>query len=847
MVTIPADGLFIGHRLDGDEVDAALTVDPGDLTTHAVIVGMTGSGKTGLGIDLLEEALLRDVPCLIIDPKGDMGNLLLTFPELRAEDFRPWIEESDAARAGLSPDELAARTAQVWRDGLARSGIGPERIAELRRRAGFTIYTPGSTAGLPLDLIGSLRAPASVADIETLRDEVEGFTSGLLGLIGVTADPLASPEHILISNLVERGWSGGLDLDLATLISQVQDPPVRKIGVLDIDTFYPRKERLALALKLNGLLASPAFASWNQGPAFDIDALLWSDGRPQAAIISIAHLSDAERMFVVTLVLSKVVTWMRAQSGTSELRALIYMDEVFGFAPPTAAPPAKKPILTILKQARAFGVGMVLSTQNPVDLDYKALSNAGTWMIGRLQTERDKSRLLDGMTSAGGGVDTAALDATISALEKRQFLLHSTRSDQPRLFSTRWAMSYLAGPLTRDQIRSVMRDRTVTAGMPAVEAAPAAAAAINAGVGLAEDETSVAPEVAAGIRIHYLDTAAPWAAAVGARPMATRLETALIARVRMLFDDTRADLRETVEWEAVVRPSGRVVDWGSSIQVDYDDRDLRDDPPDGATYVLPDMPVQDQSWFRGVTADLKTHLHREQSMALQVNRELKLYSRAGETTEAFAERCRDAAEDAKDREAATIRDKLAARMDKLEVAIARHQDRIDELQSDVSHRRNQDLISIGSSVLGSILGGATAPAPSHARQGGRRRVHRQQRSASAPSRTASRSRTWPSRTSRRTWLKRWPSSTRSGPRERWPSKRWKSASRRPISAWTRSACSGSGGLTGWPRVPAEVACRTRIEAHDRGSEMKVGLLVPQGWKGEYDGWDRLRRGHARSN
>ena len=704
MSSIDAPGLFIGHHAEGGE---PLTVEPGDLTTHAVIVGMTGSGKTGLGIDLLEDALLRGIPTLVIDPKGDMGNLLLTFPELRPADFRPWVEEAAAAREGITPDELAERTAQTWRDGLARSGIEPERIARLRAAAGFTIYTPGSTAGVPLDIVGSLKAPALADDLEILRDEVEGFTSGLLGLIGVDADPLASPEHILIANLIERSWAAGQDLDLAALLGQIQDPPMRKLGVLDLDTFYPPRDRAALALKLNGLLASPSFAAWNSGRALDIDAMLFADGRPQAAIISVSHLSEAERMFAVTLILSKMVTWTRRQSGTGELRALIYMDEVFGYAPPTAMPPAKKPILTILKQARAHGVGMVLSTQNPVDLDYKAISNAGTWMIGRLQTERDKARLLDGMTSVSGDVDGAILDATISALAKREFLLHSARASAPVRFSTRWAMSYLAGPLTRDQVKLLTGERAADGD----EAGSAAAGSVGDSStespppALREDETLVAPEVAAGVGVYYLDPATPWAAAVGAVPGGARLAPALVTRVQMLFDDTKADLRETVEWEALVPVRERVVDWAEAITVDYDTRDLRREPPAGAVYVLPDAKIASKSWFSSTTRDLRDHLHREQTITLQANRELRLYSRVDETEEAFAQRCRDVADEAKDAEVARIRDRLTARMETLNVAIAKYQDRIEELQADVRDRRNQDLISIGSSVLGSILGG----------------------------------------------------------------------------------------------------------------------------------------------
>jgi len=698
MADIDPNELFIGHRLDEPSTGGPLTLDPADLTTHGVIVGMTGSGKTGLGIDLLEDTLLQGIPCLVIDPKGDMGNLLLTFPELRPADFRPWIDESEAAREGISPDELAANTAQTWRDGLERTGIMPDRISRLRQTAGFTIYTPGSSAGVPLNLIGSLQAPDSADDIEALRDEVEGFTSGLLGLIDIDADPLTSPEHILISNLIERSWSAGQDLDLAALLAQIQD----KLGVLDLDTFYPARDRATLALRLNGLLASPSFASWNQGRPLDIDSMLFTDGKPQAAIVSVSHLSEAERMFVVTLILARMVTWTRRQSGTGSLRALIYMDEVFGYVPPTAAPPAKKPILTILKQARAHGVGMVLSTQNPVDIDYKAISNAGTWMIGRLQTERDKARLLDGMTSATGEIDRSSIDATISALDKRQFLLHSTRANVPTRFSTRWAMSYLAGPLTRDQVKRLTGDRPADAAVPGgLEATPADPPALE----LAEDETRVAPEVAADIEVCYLDAAAPWAAEVGAIPGGTRLTPALVTRVRMLFDDTKADLRETVEWEAFVPVGDGDVDWGEAIGVDYDSRDLRREAPDGAVYVLTGAAIKKATWFRSATADLKNHLHREQTIALQANRELKLYSRIDETPQAFGERCQDAADEAKDEETAKIRDRLAGKIDTVEVAIAKYEDRIDELQSDVRNRRNQDLISIGSSVLGSILGG----------------------------------------------------------------------------------------------------------------------------------------------
>ncbi|MBT8211859.1 MAG: DUF87 domain-containing protein, partial [Acidimicrobiia bacterium] len=413
-----SDGFFLGGAIDdaGERTDKQVEYDSGDLTTHGVIVGMTGSGKTGLGVIFLEEALLEGIPTLVIDPKGDMTNLLLTFPDLLPSDFEPWIDEAEAKKDGKTTAEAAEATADLWKGGLESWGIGGDRIDELRDKAGFTIYTPGSEAGVPINIVGSLRKPEGAFDdnAEALRDEIQGFVSGLLGLTGIDADPISSREHILLSNIIEHAWRQGLDLDLASLLGFVQQPPMRKLGVFEVDTFFPEKDRTALAMKLNGLVASPAFQTWLSGPALDVGKLLWDEaGKPQASILYLAHLSESERQFIVTLILSKVVTWMRSQQGSGSLRAMVYMDEVFGFVPPTAEPPAKKPILTMLKQARAFGVGMMLSTQNPVDLDYKALSNAGTWFLGRLQTERDKTRVIDGLegaSTAAQGFDRAKME-----------------------------------------------------------------------------------------------------------------------------------------------------------------------------------------------------------------------------------------------------------------------------------------------------------------------------------------------------------------------------------------------------------------------------------------------------
>lgn len=727
MIDVPAGHLYLGEHIDGTSRERdgeAVLLDSADLTTHGVIVGMTGSGKTGLGVVMLEEALLQGIPTLILDPKGDLGNLLLAFPELRPDDFAPWVEEGDPAQV-----------AEQWRQGLAGWDIGPERIAALRDAAEFTVYTPGSTSGVPLNIVGSLRRPADGVDAETVSDEVEGFVSGLLAMVGVASDPLSGREHILLANLIENAWAAGHDLDLPGLVAQVQDPPLRKLGVYELDAFFPAKDRTKLAMTLNGLLASRAFAAWAEGPDLDIDRLLRSaDGsRPACAIVSLSHLSDEERQFVVSLALGKLITWMRRQAGTSKLRALVYFDEVMGFVPPNGAPPAKKPILTLFKQARAFGVGIVLATQNPVDVDYKGLSNAGTWMIGRLQTEQDKARLLDGLTSAGGEVDVAAAADTISSLGKREFMLREAGNATPGLFTTRWALSYLRGPLTRDQIATLMADRkaalappaATSAATPAAPGAPAAAevrpsspavapapaaapasAPTEAPSPAATEETlPVAPTVAEGIAVRWLDPAAPWATQAGAVPTSTKLAPALVARVSLLFDDDKLDLRTTEEWKAVYLPLAAQFDPASAIAVDHDERDLRTEAPAGASYVLSDVPLEKKTWFTAAEKAIVDHLFRSRTTQVLRNPELKLASRVGETPDEFAARCRAAADDAADEDQVALQKRFETR-----IARARDQhqaalDRVAQAEAAESTRKTSALATSAGSLLSAVLGG----------------------------------------------------------------------------------------------------------------------------------------------
>jgi len=680
----------------GDRTEDTVAYDAGDLTTHGVMVGMTGSGKTGLGIIFIEEALRSGLPVLVLDPKGDMTNLALTFPDLAPGDFEPWVDAARARRDDKSVEELAEDVASLWKSGLDSWGLDGGDIEALRDSAGVTIYTPGSQAGVPLNILGSLAAPDVdwADDAEMARDEIEGLVSGLLALVGIDGDPLSSREHILLSNLVERAWREGDSLSLERLIGAIHRPPIRKLGVFELDSFFPERDRLDLAMKLNALVASPSFADWRAGPALDVGRLLWDrDGTPQASVIYLAHLSEEERQFVVALVLGRLITWMRSQPGSTDLRALVYMDEVFGFAPPTATPPAKKPILTILKQARAFGVGMILSTQNPVDLDYKAMSNAGTWCIGRLQTERDKARILEALESATGTTDVDAFDDLISDLGKRTFVLHSTREREPVVFTTRWAMSYLRGPLTRDELASLTEDdarRTATVPKPTTP--------------VPEDATSVAPEVASRIAVRYLDPGAPWAETIGASPTSTTFAPALAARVHMTFDERYSEVDHAEEWEAVFFPLEGQFDPSAAHTVDHDERDLREEPPGDATYVLPEAPIDTKGFFTAAQRAIRDELYRNRTLEIYRNPSLRAYGRVGESRDDFEARCVRLADDAADAEVAKLIDRFESRIDRARDALDKALERVGDARLEVETRKQEEFVSGAGTVLGVLLG-----------------------------------------------------------------------------------------------------------------------------------------------
>ncbi|HVQ38908.1 MAG TPA: DUF87 domain-containing protein, partial [Pyrinomonadaceae bacterium] len=591
---------YLGRPYDLKEKkpkDGILLYDSKDLVTHAVCVGMTGSGKTGLCIALLEEAAIDGIPAIIIDPKGDLSNLLLTFPNLSPADFAPWVNEEDAQKKNLSTADYAAQQAELWTKGLAAWGQDGTRIKRLREAADFRIYTPGSNSGIPVSILKSFAAPPEAIrdDSELMAERVNTTTTSLLGLLGIAADPLKSREHILISNVLSRAWSAGSDLDIAGLIQQIQSPPMKTVGVMDLDTFFPPKDRFELAMSLNSLLAAPGFASWMEGEPLDIQQMLHTpEGKPRLSIFSIAHLSDAERMFFVSLLLNQTLGWMRTQSGTTSLRAILYMDEIFGYFPPTANPPSKVPLLTLLKQGRAFGLGVVLVTQNPVDLDYKGLSNAGTWFIGRLQTERDKARVLEGLEGIAGGTgmkfDRNDMEQTLAGLGNRIFLLNNVHEDGTEVFETRWDMSYLRGPLTRTQIKSLMEPVKAQAAAAPPAAAAAAASQVVANVtampaSAAQTEAKPAaasqrPTLPPGIMQYFIP-----ARGAGAAASTLVYQPALLGYAEVGYSDSKTiDFSQQFTLLVPITDGPVAVDWGQASAVELPIEDLEQSAEETAEF-----------------------------------------------------------------------------------------------------------------------------------------------------------------------------------------------------------------------------------------------------------------------
>jgi prefoldin subunit 5 len=712
---------YLGKEYDLEEKrlkDELILYKSKDLTTHAVIIGMTGSGKTGLGIGIIEEAAIDNIPVIAIDPKGDLGNLALTFPQLRGEDFLPWVNVHEAANKGLSAEEYANNQAELWRKGLSEWGQDEKRIERLRNAADVRIYTPGGSAGLGVSLLRSFNAPPReiINDKDAYRDRVDITTNSLLSLLGFNADPFTSREYILISNIFEHTWSKGQNLDLPELISAIQKPPMDKIGVMDVDSFYPSKDRFSLAMMLNSLLASPGFKAWLEGDPMDINRFMYDkDGRPTVSIFSITHLSDSERMFFVTMLLNEVLSWVRSQPGTGSLRAILYMDELFGYLPPIANPPSKAPLLTLLKQARAYGLGLVLSTQNPGDLDYKALSNAGTWFIGRLQTERDKERVLAGLegAAAAGKFDRARTEQILAGLGQRIFYLHSVHNDEPVIFSTRWVLSYLSGPLTRDQISSLTSAETVTEKVQTpYDNIPQKQDIDTLNDNRTESSKSTPPVLPPQIKQVYLP-------ATGMDPRNIVYVPSVIGAADVLYSNAKLGVSVSKNYTllAPLHDGPIPLDWSEAEQIEINLRDLDSGPVEGAHYAnFPDAASNARSyedWKKLLNQFIRTNL----SLKLLFSPALKTLSEPGEDERDFRIRLQHLAHERRDDAMEEIRKKYSSKLDQLEERHRRAKQAVEQKNAMAAQRKVEAAVSAGTALLGALLGRKTISATSVSRIG----------------------------------------------------------------------------------------------------------------------------------
>ena len=705
---------YLGKDFDLDQREMGedlLLYDSKDLCTHAVLVGMTGSGKTGLGVTLIEEAAIDKIPSLVIDPKGDLTNLLLNFPDLQPGDFEPWVQKEEANRAGVSVQEFAQQRADLWRNGLADWHQSPERIRRLRDACEFNVYTPGSTSGIPISILSSFEPPSQeiMDDPDLLGDRISATATSLLTLLGIDADPIQSREHILLTTILNHCWQKNMKLDLGGLIQMVQSPPFQKIGVMDIDSFFPSKDRFGMAMAMNNLLAAPGFQAWMTGEALDVDRLLYSpSGKPRVSIFCISHLNDAERMFFMSLLLNQTLSWMRSRPGTNSLRALLYIDEIFGYMPPVSNPPSKKPLLTLLKQARAFGLGLVLATQNPVDLDYKGLSNTGTWFLGRLQTERDKMRVLDGLegasNEAGGKFDRDRIGEILSGVGKRVFLMHNVHDSAPVTFHTRWALSYLSGPMTRNQIKQLMASKrgALEAEDSYANEAPRMrpAAEESASTGSAEadpvEEVAVRPVLPPDIREVFLPFRRP------AGLSKVFYQPALLAVGKVHFTDTRKGLAAEEHLAMLCELDGMDgdPDWEAAKYPLLKIRDLEKSPPAAGSFSdLPPGAAKPRS-YSSWEKDLSDHIYRNWRFNLFKCDELKMYSEPGESERDFRIRIANVAREHRDEAVEKLRKKYATRLRNAERAIKKAEERVDREAAQASRAKMDSYLSIGRALLG---------------------------------------------------------------------------------------------------------------------------------------------------
>ena len=695
-----------GYDLGKKELlDDLVMYDSKDLDTHGVVLGMTGSGKTGLCLALLEEAAMDGVPLIAIDPKGDIGNALLTFPNLSAEEFKPWVNTDDARRKGISVDDFATQQSDLWKKGLGDWGQSAERIKKLRETVDMAIYTPGSNAGLPVSILSSLDCPSAevMDDAETLADRIESTVSSMLGLMDIEADPVQSPEHILLSNIVAHCWKKGQNVSLENLVRHIQQPPIRKVGVVDIESFFPEAKRTALAMKLNNLIASPGFATWMEGEPLNIQRMYYTpEGKPRITIFNIAHLSDTERMFFVSLLLNQLLGWMRAQQGTTSLRALFYMDEIFGYLPPSAMPPSKKPMMILLKQARAFGLGILLATQNPVDLDYKALANMGTWWIGRLQTERDKARLLDGLEGAMSGntkFDRKEMEVAISSLGNRVFLMNNVHEDGPVIFHVRWIMSYLSGPLAREQVKRLM-DPIRPAKTAAVASEDDGFLPPGSSSAPAADRNTIKPKLPEGTAEFFI------ASEISADSLC--YVPAILRSANVNFDDAKRRItgQSRVTLVNPIDINNQRVLWDKFVEVpkDVDLSKWGHEATEGAEFTELPGAAMKSSTYTSIKKDYTDWVYANHTLEVSYSPLLEAYSNPGEKVDEFKARIAQTARELRDKAIDELRRKTTKALKSIEDKANKAQAKVETQKAQANSAKLSAAISIGTSILGAFLG-----------------------------------------------------------------------------------------------------------------------------------------------
>jgi hypothetical protein len=675
--------------------DDRLTYDPPDLTTHAIVTGMTGSGKTGLCIGLLEEAAIKGIPAIIVDPKGDLTNLVLSFPDLAPSDFEPWIDADSARREKKSISEVAEKTATLWRNGLKEWGLGTKDIQTMKNAADRAIYTPGSTIGKPVNILASFAAPKIDwgKNEEILREKISSTVTALLTLVGLNdIDPLRSREHILLANIIEHSWQQGTSLDMVELIRQTQNPPFDQLGAFSLNDFFPKKDRSELAMLLNNFLASPSFQSWIEGESLDIERMLYSpDGKPCHSIFYLAHLDDTERMFFVTLLYAAIETWMRKQRGSGDLRALVYFDEIHGYLPPVFNPPSKPLFIRLLKTARAFGVGLVLTTQNPVDLDYKALSNAGTWLIGRLQTDQDKQRLLDGLEGAAGGIKRSQFDKLISSLGKRVFLYHNVHEKEPSIFHTRWVMNFLAGPLTLSQIPAL---NTLAGAQPFNPKSKPNKEKIE------KKTFSNSGKGSINNKIKLPGTVQEYFFSSKSSSKITDLSAALIAvaEIRYLRQRPPVDFTRTI-YSLVNNPRETGQNWESAKLQDFNENDMQTQSPSAANFSSLSEFMASSSWWSAQEKEFEHWIYETDIITLHSSKTLGVTTGPEVSASEFLAQCKLEANKKLKNAINDLESKYKVKANSLEGKIERQELKVNKYKKNLNTRGFDTALKLGESLF----------------------------------------------------------------------------------------------------------------------------------------------------